>query len=113
MSTRTRFPTALFAFALVLGSGLLLAPRTASAQFDLEVIYSEIASSPTSDVPGALELAGQLARLPDLTLRYSRTLLTQRLKRLLDEGIGHGLALEGLAALELIVPRAESAGGAQ
>ena len=54
----------------------------------------------------ALELAGQLARLPDLTLRYSRILLTQRLKRLLDEGIGHGLALEGLGALEMLIPAA-------
>ena len=68
MSTRTRFPTALFAFALVFGSGLLLAPRTASAQFDLEVIYSEIASSPTSDVPGALDLAGQPAAAKFLSM---------------------------------------------
>ena len=58
MSIHTRSPIALFALALSLGSGLFLAPRTASAQFDLEVIYSEIATSPTSGVPGALDLAG-------------------------------------------------------
>ncbi|MAG30453.1 MAG: crotonase [Deltaproteobacteria bacterium] len=68
---------------------------------------------PEELMPRALELAHQLAGLPDLTLRYTRILLTQRLKRLLDEGIGHGLALEGLAALEMIIPRAQPAGDAQ
>ena len=57
--------------------------------------------APEDLMPRALELAGRLAALPDLTRRYARLVLTQRLKRLLDEGIGYGLALEGLGALEL------------
>lgn len=51
-------------------------------------------------MPRAMELAKQLAALPELTRRYARTVLTQRLKRVMDEGLGYGLALEGLAAVE-------------
>ena len=57
---------------------------------------------PEQLMPRAIELAHRLAKLPDLTLRYSRLALTQRLKRLLEEGIGYGLALEGLGALDLV-----------
>lgn len=46
----------------------------------------------------AEELARQLVALPALTLRYTRIALTNRLNRVVDEGIGYGLALEGLAA---------------
>ncbi|MCC6706900.1 MAG: enoyl-CoA hydratase/isomerase family protein [Gammaproteobacteria bacterium] len=46
----------------------------------------------------AWELAGQLAQQPPLTLRYARVLLTQRLKQLMLEQLGHGLALQGLGA---------------
>ena len=46
----------------------------------------------------AWELAEQLARQPPLTLRYARVVLTQRLKQLMLEQLGHGLALQGLAA---------------
>jgi enoyl-CoA hydratase/carnithine racemase len=53
-------------------------------------------------LPRAYELARKLAALPTLTLRYSRVALTQRLKRLMDENLGYGLALEGLAALGLV-----------
>jgi len=51
-------------------------------------------------LPRAMELATRLAALPPLTLRYSRVLLTHRIKRLFDEVLGYGLALEGLAALQ-------------
>ena len=47
----------------------------------------------------ALELAEQLAALPPLTACYTRIILTQRLKRLYDESLGYGLALEGFARL--------------
>lgn len=49
----------------------------------------------------AWELARQLARQPTLTLRYTRVALTQRLKRLVDESLGFGLALEGITATNL------------
>jgi enoyl-CoA hydratase/carnithine racemase len=44
----------------------------------------------------AWELATELARQADTTLRYSRVALTQNLKRMILEGVGYGLALEGL-----------------
>ncbi|TMV67349.1 enoyl-CoA hydratase/isomerase family protein, partial [Thioclava sp. BHET1] len=49
----------------------------------------------------AHELAEQLAALPPLTARYTRIALTQRLRRLIDEGAGYGLALEGISAAEV------------
>jgi len=52
-------------------------------------------------MPRAKELAEQLAALPPLTARYARVVLTQRLKRLVDEGVGYGLALEGLGAMRI------------
>ena len=47
-------------------------------------------------LPRAWALAAQLAQRPALTLRYSRVLLTQHLKRLMHDLLGYGLALEGL-----------------
>ena len=61
-------------------------------------------------MPRAMELAKQLAALPPLTRRYTRTVSTQRLKRLMDECLGYGLALEGLAAVDANFMRNEKAG---
>lgn len=49
----------------------------------------------------AHELAEQLAALPPLTSRYTRMALTQRLRRIIDEGAGYGLALEGISAADV------------
>jgi enoyl-CoA hydratase/carnithine racemase len=46
----------------------------------------------------AREIAEGLAQLPPLTTRYTRIALTQKLRRLVDEGIGYSLALEGVSA---------------
>lgn len=56
-------------------------------------------------MPRAMELAEKIAALPPLTARYSRVVMTQRLKRLMEEGLGYGLALEGLASMELSYQR--------
>ena len=48
----------------------------------------------------AWELAEQLAQQPVLTLRYARVALTLDLKRRLQDLLGYGLALEGLASLD-------------
>lgn len=49
----------------------------------------------------AHEIAEGLAALPPLTGRYTRIALTQRLRRIIDEGAGYGLALEGISAAEV------------
>jgi enoyl-CoA hydratase/carnithine racemase len=50
----------------------------------------------------AQEVAKDVAAKPYLTRRYAREVLTQRWKRLLDEGLGFGLALEAHAAVDMI-----------
>lgn len=49
----------------------------------------------------AHELAEGLAALPPLTSRYTRIALTQKLRRIVDEGAGYGLALEGISAADV------------
>ena len=49
----------------------------------------------------AREIAEGLARLPPLTTRYTRIALTQKLRRIVNEGIGYGLALEGISAADV------------
>ena len=45
----------------------------------------------------AHEIADAIAELPPLTSRYTRIALTQKLRRIIDEGSGYSLALEALA----------------
>src|SRR5882724_3823994 len=51
----------------------------------------------------AREIAGRIAKLPPLTASYTRVALTQKLRRVIDESVGYGLALEGISAAD--VPR--------
>jgi enoyl-CoA hydratase/carnithine racemase len=51
-------------------------------------------------LPRAQELAQTIATKPFLTRRYTRLALTQRIKRLLQEGLSLGLAVEALAAID-------------
>jgi len=55
----------------------------------------------------AREIAEGIAALPPLTSRYTRIALTQKLRRIVDDGIGYGLALEGVSAAD--VARASAA----
>jgi enoyl-CoA hydratase/carnithine racemase len=48
----------------------------------------------------ARELANLIGSRPILARRYTRVALTQRIKRLLDEGLSLGLAIEALAAID-------------
>ena len=57
----------------------------------------------------AHEIAEGIATLPPLTSRYTRIALTQKLRRIVDEGIGYSLALEGISAAD--VARASAAKG--
>jgi enoyl-CoA hydratase/carnithine racemase len=49
----------------------------------------------------AHEIADNIAALPPLTSRYTRIALTQKLRRLVDESVGYGLALEGISAADV------------
>ena len=48
----------------------------------------------------AREIAAGIAKLPPLTASYTRVALTQPLRRLVDESVGYGLALEGISAAD-------------
>src|ERR1700757_2967948 len=52
-------------------------------------------------LPRAREIAEGLARLPPLTARYTRIALTQKLRRIVDEGVTLGLAWEGIGAADV------------
>jgi hypothetical protein len=39
--------------------------------------------------------------LPPLTSRYTRIAMTQKLRRIIDEGVTLGLALEGISAADV------------
>lgn len=57
---------------------------------------------PTDDLLArAHAIADGIAALPPLTGRYTRIALTQQLRRLIDEGTGYGLALEGISAADV------------
>lgn len=49
----------------------------------------------------AREIAGRIANLPPLTASYTRIALTQKLRRIIDESVGYGLALEGISAADV------------
>lgn len=51
-------------------------------------------------LPRAGEIGESIAALPPLTSRYTRVALTLRLRRIIEEGLGYGLALEGIGAAE-------------
>jgi enoyl-CoA hydratase/carnithine racemase len=53
-------------------------------------------------LPRAREVGEGLAKLPPLTTRYTRIALTQKLRRIIDEGVGYGLALEGISAADVV-----------
>lgn len=49
----------------------------------------------------AREIAEGLAKLPPLATSYTRIAMTQKLRRIIDEGVGYGLALEGISAADV------------
>lgn len=55
----------------------------------------------------ARELAQMVASRPPLTRRYARDAMTHQYKRLMNDMLGYGLALEGLAAADFWPPRSD------
>jgi enoyl-CoA hydratase/carnithine racemase len=83
------------------GRYFLLTNQTLSAQEALALGVVNEVLPPERLMSRARELAAQILEKPPLTVRYTRTCFTFRWKRLLDEALGYGLALEGLAAVDL------------
>jgi enoyl-CoA hydratase/carnithine racemase len=52
-------------------------------------------------LPRAREIAEALAKLPPLTTSYTRIAMTQKLRRIIDEGVTLGLTLEGISAADV------------
>jgi enoyl-CoA hydratase/carnithine racemase len=65
---------------------------------DLGVVSEVVPAAELLD--RAWELARDLARQPDMALRYARVCLTQSIKRMMVDDLGFGLALEGLGAYQ-------------
>src|SRR5262245_64373834 len=81
------------------GRYFLLTGQKLSAQEALRLgVVNEVVPK-DKVLPRAWELAEQLIKQPPLTLRYARVATVQQLKRLMLDGLGYGLALEGLAAI--------------
>src|SRR6202007_2689337 len=49
----------------------------------------------------AREIAEGLAKLPPLATKYTRIAMSQKLRRIIDEGVTLGLALEGISAADV------------
>ena len=82
------------------GKYFLLTGQKLSAREALELgVVNEVLSKEAL-LPRAWELAEQLARKPALTLRYSRVLFTFQIKRLMQDMLPYGMALEGLAYVD-------------
>ena len=56
----------------------------------------------------AHEIADGIAALPPLTGRYTRIALTHKLRRIIDDGLGYSLALEGISAADVARAAAEN-----
>lgn len=70
---------------------------TAAEAKDLGLVNEVLARQAL--MPRARELAQSIAQQPPLSVRYARQLLTQRLKRLVDEALPLGPAAEGPSAI--------------
>jgi enoyl-CoA hydratase/carnithine racemase len=80
---------------------LLMGQEVGAAQALDYGVVSEVLP-PEALLGRAMEIAHMFAGKTDLALRYSRVILTQRYKRLMDEGLSVGLGLEALAAIDLL-----------
>lgn len=89
------------------GRYFLLTGQTLSAHEakDLGLVAEVLPSDQV--LPRAWQLAEELTHRPTLLLRYTRLMFTEHLRRRMQDLLGYGLALEGLALME----RAEKANG--
>ncbi len=82
------------------GRYFLLTGQTLDAQTALEMGAVNEVLPKDQALERGRELAGIIAKQPFLTRRYSRVVLIRRIKKIMQEDLELGLALEGLAALD-------------
>jgi len=82
------------------GRHFLLTGRVLSAREAMELgVVAEVL--PAAELlPRARALAAEIALRSPVTLRYTRVALTMQLRQALQDGLSHGLALEGYSILE-------------
>ena len=82
------------------GRYFLLTGQTLTAQDALDLgLVNEVLPA-DKVLPRAWEHAEHLAQKPTLLLRYTRLMFTEYLKKRLQDLLGYGLAMEGLALME-------------
>ena len=68
-------------------------------------VYVELPSDAPDEPGSRYRLAAEaLAAKPTLLLRYTRLMFTEHLKKRMQDLLGYGLAMEGLALMEQIDP---------
>lgn len=90
------------------GRYFLITGQKLSATEALELGVVNEVLAPDELLPRAYELAREIVTRAPLVSRYVRTVSTIKWKRLFDESLGYGLALEGLGTLDLIDSSKES-----
>ena len=82
------------------GRYFLLTGQTLSAQEAKDLGLVAEVLPPDKVLARAWEHAEALASKPTLLLRYTRLMFTEHLKKRMQDLLGYGLALEGLALME-------------
>ena len=92
------------------GRYFLLTGQTLSAQEALQLgVVNEVLPRDRL-LARAREHAECLLRMPEIARRYTRVVLTNRLKRLIQEGTGYGLILEGAGIQDALQNMTETRG---
>jgi enoyl-CoA hydratase/carnithine racemase len=82
------------------GKYFLLTEQALSAEQALELGVVNEVLAPADLMPRARELAAMLAERSAVTLRYTRVAINMMLRNLMQDGMSHGLALEGYSVME-------------
>ena len=82
------------------GRYFLLTGQTLSAQEAKDLGLVAEVLPPDQVLARAWEHAEALAKRPTLLLRYTRLMFTEYLKKRMQDLLGYGLAMEGLALME-------------